>query len=589
MRSSILALSATSITIASAASLTEVCNSAYVQASLPTTDGTTAGITIDVTSATANAVYNTSVSGQTFFPDATFDYCNVTFAYSHNGKDDKVLLEYWLPSPDNFKNRYLSTGGMAYAINGGTSNLPGGVMYGAVAGITDGGFGGFDTSWDAVFLKSNGSINWDSVYMIGYQGIGEMTTIGKDFTKQFYNMSDSKLYTYYQGCSEGGREGWSQIQKYGDVYDGVIPGAPAFRYGQQQVNHLFSNVVEQTLNYYPPSCELDKIVNETIFNCDALDGRSDGVVSRSDLCMLNFNLTSIIGLPYSCAASTSSGFGLGYGKNKRQFGGGSSTPAQNGTVSAEGVAVAQTIIEGLHDSKGKRAYISYQIGAEFEDAATTYDSTTDTWGLSIASTGGEWVARFLELLDEDNLSTLNNVTYDTLKDWMVEGWYRYADSLQTANPDLSDFQSNGGKILTFHGESDPSIPAGSSVHFYESVRSVMYPSLAFNDSTTELGDWYRLFLVPGAAHCASNDLQPNGPFPQTNLQVLINWVENGTVPTTLDATYPQGIYQGQDAQICAWPLRPYYINNGSTLECQYDQASIDTWLYDFNAYNLPLY
>jgi tannase len=85
----------------------------------------------------------------------------------------------------------------------------------------------------------------------------------------------------------------------------------------------------------------------------------------------------------------------------------------------------------------------------------------------------------------------------------------------------------------------------------------MYPSLSFNDSQTALGDWYRLFLVPGAGHCSTNEYEPNGPFPQTNLAVMIDWVENGVQPTTLNATYLAGVDEGQNAQICAWPLRPY--------------------------------
>jgi tannase len=70
---------------------------------------------------------------------------------------------------------------------------------------------------------------------------------------------------------------------------------------------------------------------------------------------------------------------------------------------------------------------------------------------------------------------------------------------------------------------------------------------------------------------------------------MIDWVENGVVPTTLDATYLQGIYEGQNVQTCAWPLRLYWSNNGTVLECQYDQASIDSWEYYFDAYALPLY
>jgi tannase len=82
-------------------------------------------------------------------------------------------------------------------------------------------------------------------------------------------------------------------------------------------------------------------------------------------------------MAYSCAATTGTSLGLGFGnKAKRQSA--ATTPAQNGTVSAKGVAVAQTILNGLNDSQGRQAYLSYQPGAELEDAATTYDSTTGT-------------------------------------------------------------------------------------------------------------------------------------------------------------------------------------------------------------------
>src|SRR5699024_587357 len=100
-----------------------------------------------------------------------------------------------------------------------------------------------------------------------------------------------------------------QVQNYPDVYDGIIPGAPAIRYGQQQANHLYSNVVEKTLDYYPPSCELERIVNATISACDPLDGKKDGVVARTDLCKLNFNVNSTIGLSYHCDASSGGGIG----------------------------------------------------------------------------------------------------------------------------------------------------------------------------------------------------------------------------------------------------------------------------------------
>ncbi|KAI1622082.1 feruloyl esterase-like protein B precursor [Exophiala viscosa] len=544
--------------IALAQSLNDVCTTSYVVASLPA-PGTIPGITIDNSSVAASPVANAEVANENMYPDAVFDYCNVSFAYSHDGRNDQVLLWYWLPAPQNFQNRYLSTGGGGYAINSGNGSLPGGIIYGAAAGATDGGFGSFSISADEVILLANGTINRDVLYAFGYEAIHEMSIIGKQLTQNFFNMSNTKLYSYYQGCSEGGREGWSQLQRFGDQFDGAV-------------------TVEQTMNYFPSPCELQAIVNATIAACDPMDGETDGVVSRTDLCKLNFNINSTIGKAYYCAAAPATAMPPS-----------PATPVQNGTVTSQGVAVAATIIDGLHNSNGQRAYLSYQPAATFVDAQTTYSSATDSWGLYIDSLGGEWVEKFLNLQKGTNLPSLNNVTYDTLTQWMILGWQRYEDVLQTTRPDLTPLNNAGGKVIHYHGESDNSIPTASSVRYWESVRSIMYPGQSYNDSAAALSEWYRLFLVPGAAHCAPNTLQPNGPFPQTNLAVLIDWVEKGVVPTTLNATYLAGQNLGQNAQICAWPLRPFWTNNGSTLECQYDQASIDTWHYDMNAYKLPLY
>jgi len=344
------------------------------------------------------------------------------------------------------------------------------------------------------------------------------------------------------------------------------------------------------LDYFPPPCEMDKIVNMTIAACDPLDGRTDGVVARTDLCKLNFNINSTIGAAYSCAASTGSSLGFGFGqKVKRQMGPPStSEPAQNGTVSAKGAALAARLYDGMFNSKGERVYLPWQTASSFEDATTKFNSNTSSWELDITSFGGEFVTKFIQEVDIDNLSSLNNVTYDTLAEWMNTAMIKYMDSLQTTLPDLTPFQSSGGKVIHYHGESDDSIPPASSVHYYDSVRSIMYPDQSYNESIASLQSWYKLFLVPGAAHCSTNTLQP-GPYPANNMATMIDWVENGIEPTAgLNATVSSGKLAGEVQKLCAYPLRPYWSNN-STMVCQYDQPSIDSWTYTLDAFKLPVY
>lgn len=567
-----------------AAPLKDVCTVAYAQAALPASNFIQ-GITLDPSSVTTNVVYNASTpTDGTFFPAATFSYCNVTLAYSHDGRGDQVLVQYWMPDPAEFKNRYLSTGGGGYAINSGDESLPGGVMYGAVAGKTDGGFGGFTTQADVAMLLANGTLNYEALYMFGYKAHWELSKIGKQFTRKFYSMAEeTKLYAYYQACSEGGREGWSQVQRYGDEWDGAAIGAPAFRWSFQQTQHLYSNVVTQTLGYYPPPCEMEKIINETISACDSLDGLKDGVVSRSDLCQMHFDISTITGKPYYCAASSGSS---GYGRRKRQFGSTGATPVQNGTVSKEAVEVAKEVIRGLRDSKGRQVYLSYQTGATFADVTTQYNWTTGKWELEVDGLGAEYIALLVDK-NGTNLANLDGVTYDTLKDWMISGMQEYQSTLQTNWQDLTPFHQAGGKVIHIHGEADNSIPTASSVRYWESVRSIMYPGLSYKEGANTLKNWYQLYLVPGAAHCAANPLMPNGPFPQTNLQVLIDWVEKDVQPVTLNATVLEGEHAGENRQICRWPLRPIWKNG--KMECEYDQKSIDTWHYDFDGVPMPVY
>jgi tannase len=590
-QSSVAAIAALagSAVAANSTSLSDLCTTSNVQAALPA-NGTLLGIELIPSASTARIVYNASssaIGGSANSP--TFTYCNVTITYTHTGKGDLVEVKYAFPSPDAFENRFYVAGGGGFSLS---ADSTGGIQYGAVGGATSAGYDALNgVSYDEVVLYGNGTINWDATMMFGYQALGEMTIIGKPLTTAFYGLdTDAKIYTYYEGCSDGGREGMSQVQRWGEEYDGVIVGAPAFRFAQQQVTHVLSSMVEVTLDYYPPPCEMTKIVNATIAACDPLDGLTDGVISRTDLCKLNFNLSSIIGESYYCAAQNSTSLGFGFNKRQAQGSTTSSQPEQNGTVTAEGIAVAQAIYDGLHNSAGERAYLSWQIGSELDDAETTYNTNTGAWELDIPSTGGEYVTKFIQLLNIDNLSNLDNVTYDTLVEWMNIGFVRYYDSLQTTLPDLTAFQSSGGKMIHYHGESDPSVPSASSVHYWQSVRSVMYPDSTSDESLSALQDWYQFYLVPGAAHCGVNSLQPDGPYPEYNMDIMIDWVENGVKPTGLNATTQAGTYEGETQLLCQWPTRPFWTSNSSAaFECVNDTASIESWTYTFPAIKVPVY
>ena len=558
--------------------LDSICNTASIEGALPY--DAVLGLTLDSSSLIVDPIYNFTPTDYPTGP--AYDFCNVTFSYTRDGRNDNIEVNYWLPTPDDFQNRYLSTGGGGYAINSGATGPQDGVVYGAVAGRTDGGFGAFTTMYNVngVDLIANGSINYDTLFSFGYKAHRELSVLGKAFARNVYSMDNStKLYAYYEGCSEGGREGWSQIQRYGDEWDGALVGAPAFRFAFQQVNHLFAGVAEQTLGYVPSPCELAAITNATIKACDPLDGRTDGVVSRVDLCMQQYNVSQAIGTPYNCPATA---------EVTSPYGVTPATPAQIGTVSEQATQLIQTLYDGLHDSQGQQAYFFYSPSSTYDDAIpSVYDNSTGKWEVPISGLGQPFVQRSLAELETSGLS-LDGVTYDTLVHWMYEGYQKFYDTLMTNWPDLRAFNSTGGKVIHYHGESDFSIPVYSSVRYWNSVRTIMYPGLGYNDSVSALSEWYKLYLIPGAGHCAKAADQPNGPFPVTPLKTLIEWVEQGQAPDKLPANVTTaGEFQGEQ-DLCEYPLRPYWNSNGSMI-CEFSQSSVDSFLYDLDAFKIPVY
>ncbi|KAF7517997.1 hypothetical protein G7054_g13601 [Neopestalotiopsis clavispora] len=565
---------------AAAASFAEACTADYVKAALPAT-GFIPGTTIDPDTVAVNAIGNYSAAATDGVAAVeAVAVCNVTFGYTHDGKDGQTNVWYYLPDPASFQNRFLSTGGGGFAITSGAGGLSGGLAYGAASGTTDAGLGSWSAQLTDKVLYANGSMNYDALYAFSHVAIHEMTVFGQELTKNFFDVD--KIYSYYSGCSEGGRDGFSQLQRYGTQFDGAAVGAPAMRMAFQQVIHLFSALVEITNDYYPPTCELTRINNDTIAACDLLDGKQDGVVSRTDLCKLNYNATASIGNTYACAAS--SGGGMGGPGGPGGPGGGSASPAANGTVSAQAAELVKDLWAGLFDSQGRQAYIMFQPSADFGDAGTTYNNETGEYEAAVSGIGVQWVNYFLKKVISTELD-LTNSTYDTLRDWILQGMVEYSSTLQTDWPDLEDIRDYGGKIIHYHGESDNSIPAGSSVIYHDAVRQAMYPDLSVTDGYAQLSDFYRFFLVPGAGHCGRSSSQPNGPFPSDILGSVIDWVENGNAPDLLPAVTTAGA----EEDLCLWPTRPLWSGDGADKECVFDEASYESWLPKLDSIPVPVW
>ena len=74
-------------------------------------------------------------------------------------------------------------------------------------------------------------------------------------------------------------------------------------------------------------------------------------------------------------------------------------------------------------------------------------------------------------------------------------------------------------------------------------------------------DYYRLFFAPGVEHCVGGP----GAYPDTTFEAVVNWVENGVAPDTLNATsLPDSKGKTFNRPLCAYPKKQYYKGSGDT-------------------------
>lgn len=148
-----------------------------------------------------------------------------------------------------------------------------------------------------------------------------------------------------------------------------------------------------------------------------------------------------------------------------------------------------------------------------------------------------------------------------------QGRLEYESIIGTGNPDLDRFSHRGGKIITWHGLADPIIPPQGTMFYYQKV-------LALDPSAA---DFYRQFYSPGVGHCSGG----TGVIPTNALDQLRAWVENGTVPETLQAASPYPVNASSSLPVdpsqnsrfldlCPWPAVEIYSGQG-------DPALAESW------------
>ncbi|MFB7493375.1 DUF6351 family protein [Streptomyces sp. NPDC056161] len=442
-------------------------------------------------------------------------YCDVTVTLTHPGQGDHAKVKVWLPQND-WNGRLQTVGGSAYAAGDYGSGLAAAVKNGYAAATTDAGVGTYlDTSWG---LNSKGQVDTALLENFASRSEHETAVVAKEVIDGFYGRAAS--YSYFNGCSTGGRQGYMEAQRHPDDYDGILANAPAINWDEFEVATLWPQVVMNESKTYPTDCEFNAFNAAAVKACDPLDGVKDGLVEDPNRC--DFDPRKLIGTTLEC--------------NGKQV-----------TITAADAAVVRKIWDGPRTASGSKLWSGVPIGASlgFPNLAGTLPGTDGNLKGAPFPVPASWVATWLKKQPSFDVST---ITYSQFTQLFKQSQAEYDKVIGSDDPDLSAFRRSGGKLLTWHGQEDQLIPTQGTVQYRKQVERKM-------GGAQRVDDFYRLFLAPGTAHC--------GLTGQTDdLGALRTWVEHGKAPKTLTATLTNSAGRQVTRDLCAYPMVSRYKGHG---------------------------
>jgi feruloyl esterase len=339
-------------------------------------------------------------------------FCRVSATLKPTSDSD-IQTEIWLPfSTWNGKFMAIGSGGWGGSINekGMAEALRRGY---ASSAVNDGHVGA-----GASFIMGHPEKFID----FAYRAVHEMTVEAKILVKAFYG--HAPLYSYFYGCSGGGREGLLQAYRYPDEFDGIIAGDPANIRRNAWALWLAVQTFKDPAAHIPP--EKYGMIHRTVLDaCDAKDGLKDDLIEDPETCQVDFKLLK-------CKATDG--------------------PE---CLTQRQVQSAQTIISAATTPTGKVLFPRLEPGTELEWARLA---------------GGPRPADLF--LDEFRYVVYQNPDWDW-RTFDLERDAAKADAIDKdvddLNPHLAPFAKHGGKLLIYHGWADQQVAPGSSVEFYKSA------------------------------------------------------------------------------------------------------------------------
>jgi feruloyl esterase len=349
-------------------------------------------------------------------------------------------------------------------------------------------------------------------------------TTAKDITKEYYGKAISRAY--WNSCSNGGRQGLLEAQRFPEDFDGIVANAPWVDQTGFTIGAMWN---QKALSAAPVNAaKLALVADRVMAKCDAVDGLKDGLIDDPRKC--NFDPRQDVP---ACSAGADGANCL--------------TPAQAETVAK---------IYSGPVSNGKPFFPGYMPGSEAVTTGLFGGGTGSGWLNVIVSPQPTGVPADFNLAENTMRYLVFNPpkpdydykTFDFDRDTrLLDDWSKKADA---KNPDLSKFHKRGGKLLMTYGWADPILQPMAGVNYYEQATAKNGPATS---------DFFRLFMVPGMSHCGGGI----GPDRHDPMTAMINWVEKDKAPASMVASRVVDNQVVRTRPLCAYPQVARYSGQGS--------------------------
>jgi feruloyl esterase len=417
-------------------------------------------------------------------------------------RDSDIKIEVWMPT--------AGWNGKLQAVGNGAFN--GAIAYPAMVAALARGYATSSTDTGHVGGSASFALGHpEKTIDFGWRAVHEMTAASKKIIAAYYEAGPK--FSYWNGCSAGGRQAMKEAQRFPADFDGIIAGAPGLDWtGRAAQAVRVAKALEKTESGRLLQPQRQLLHRAVVQACDALDGVKDGLIEDPTQCKFD---PAVLQCKDSDGATCL-------------------TTAQ--------VETARLMYAASVNPSTKREITGLAPGSEL--------GWTDTgWTASARATGLDQF-RFLVFNDPGWEIQKFNVDADLARAEQTDD-----NTINALEPDLKAFIDRGGKLIQYHGWSDPQISPGNSTQYFTRVLDVV-------GGAAKARPAYRLFMAPGMGHCGGGE----GPNAFDMVAALEQWVEHGAAPDRIIASHATNGVVDRTRPLCPFPQVAVYKGMGSTDE-----------------------